>query len=247
MNNIDQFELVEAYLSGDMSDEERIRFESNMAEDAALQEAYEEMLITRNVKGALVYASVKNRLAGTGTALIVPLYRKPVAQIAAVVAVLIISMVAYTNLQFTNSQIVSDYLALPNELLTRSAENGQGYVDALSAYSAGNYQEVAHIVESESFLPTYPLLAQKMYAISLLKINRTKEAIDIFTVLAANSKNVTRMREEFNLAVAYVQDGQVARAKEVLSSITAKPNHDYRNDASDLIDRINSPLRRLVF
>ena len=79
-----------------------------------------------------------------------------------------------------------------------------------------------------------------------LKTQQAEQAIPVFSAVIKEN-HIRKDRAEWHLVIAYLQVGDPATAKTRLDAIAADTSHDYYNEALELLQRLNSGWRILVF
>ncbi len=247
MSNMDQFSRIENFTRGEMSDDEQRRFEAEMVKNPVLRANYEDFLLARHAAGVLVHESVKNRMQSNKGAKATSRQMGHLRRIAAAIALIILGTLIYSNITLSDKQISSHFLIEVDEVRTRSIDLPGPYVELLTAFTREDFATAVRLYQNEHFDDGFQNPAKKIYGFSLLKTGQYSEAIQVLEELAADSHNVTRSREEFNLALAYLSNGQEDQALEILQGISSDEQNDFHANAKRTLTKIKSPLRKLVF
>jgi FimV-like protein len=244
--NIDHTEIIERYLEGELSQEERLAFEARLHAETALAE---EVALHQHLRTG-IQASGRNRmldmLAETDRKM--PAYHPPAQiipfgeaarsrfyQIAAAVILLLIPL-----------YLVLDYNRRPNKLFAAyfsphqavMVESGDPMAQAMQEYQRQNYAQALPILEkmlSERANHDTTLFYQGN---SSLALGKADEAISSFEKLTTDQANPFYHEAQWYLALAYLKDKQPEKARNLLNSLSADANHPHQKQAAELLQKL---------
>jgi hypothetical protein len=244
MDKLDYIDRIEAYLEGESSSEEKEAFNHALLAEPALKHAYDDYLMGKDALGLLVRDEVQERVRQVSSVgKVVPMasrFRKQWTKVAAVAVVGLLIMVSYANFQYSDQKLISDNLVPPIESGVRGEENTGILQEAKSAFFSNNYATTIELLETSSDPNALLDEGLSLLTTSYIKVDAAEKAIPIL------SKSL-EPKNELNLAVAYLQTGEEAKCKEVLSRILADPDHGYHSEAKQLEKKLESFWKKLVF
>ncbi|MEM8890816.1 MAG: hypothetical protein AAGD28_22765 [Bacteroidota bacterium] len=242
---------IEQYLDGTLPKEEVAAFEKRMLAEEEVGLAVREELAARVAIEQLGDQELKNSLLKRGqesfnkdAVIKRNLFARPVSwlSIAAAIA-LLLSLVFLLNQQQEVS-LPTLYAQHETEIDISFAEN-RGKVsvaDSLwnlagKAYEAEDYQAVILIIDNYLSQPPADSNLGQAYlfkGISLMKLDRPKEAIEVFSLVP--STNLYTRRATWYTALAYLQADDLEGAKESLTEIAESSSHFKRKEAAEILN-----------
>lgn len=217
----DRFESIEDRVLGTMSTVERTRFEGEMTNDADLREevqlqrentlAIELGGLFRLLKivGAEQASLQADHVSGrTGW--------KRYLKYAAAVAIILCASLWILSRPSTNERLFAEHFSadpgLPSPM---SATNDFAFHDAMVAYKLGDYEEARS--KWVPLLQAEPSNDTLRYYIASAALGMEDEAaaIPLFEGLTNGTASIFQHKSRWYLFLAYIKEGQVAKAKEV--------------------------------
>lgn len=238
------FEKIEAYIQGQLTPEEREHFEASLAanEDLAAEVALQQQLIhsieTESLRQLLEQIHEENFAKETPVVSIRRQRFFPYMAVAASLSLLVIGWWYFTSQQSSPAALYSAYFSpaagLPTTLsYTRNAQFSEGMI----SYKLGEYAEAREwwkpLLEAD---PANDTLNFYMGVASLAE-EQADSAIEYLNNVEENTFSVYRMDAQWYLALAYLQNEQPAKAKEILSSLAGKESA-YREESQELLSKL---------
>lgn len=256
----EQYEVIEAYLKNELSAPDRASFETDMRADAELRAEIDRQRTLRlglraiGIERALDRARTQyNETAAepepTRTAW-QPTFTRSLTTwhywAVAASVVLMLGIGYYTYQQSAGSRTDIAYAdALPDELtkgfpsetVTPAVRNQ--FMDALTNYKAGKYDRV---IERLKTLPTdKQTVYYKNYflGLSYLANQQPTEAIPVLTQALATPSAPLRQKVDWCLALAYVKNGETAKARPMLQRISMDKANPFQELAQRVLDKVD--------
>lgn len=246
------FELIEKYFSNSLSDEEQIVFNNLLKNDLAFKE---EFLFQKDLKKALSHnqrSSLKTTLQKFESDLekekVFPL-RKWMAA-ASVVLVLGLSYFLFSD-SFNNSseKLYAEYFEPYRNVvhpIVRGDNGSSIESSAFLAYENGKFYKAINLFNSVSnkkdeYIRFYT-------AMCYLGLNDNLEAIDLLLPIATNEADEANDNSNLNfktkanwyLGLAYLNSGDLNKAKSQFSLIANHPDNSYKKEAAlEILDKLN--------
>jgi tetratricopeptide (TPR) repeat protein len=253
MDTQKKYELIESYLQGSMTAEERENFERQMQNDASLQE---EVFLHKALEDDLpgeselefqkkledVDKSWKRPESGKSGGKVVSF------QVWAVAAILIvlIGAVFFTDIFKSSTSdpqqlFASNFEPYQMILNTRSGQNLEGNKqeqlnEALEAYAQKKYTKAASIFEDLTSDNADQELYELYAAVSRLAAGQAVTAAEKLEKLQSYSSPSLRQQIRWYLALAHLKSGQLEQAKKQLKKI-GKDDFRY-TEARDILDEL---------
>ncbi len=214
-----RFETIEAYVLDNMPALDRARFEGEMADDADLRE--EVRLQTENML-AIELGGVSRLLRRIGAehASARPHRKSEHAgrylKYAAVITIILSGSLWIWSRPSTNERLYAEhFIADPGLPTPMSATNDFAFHDAMVAYKLGDYEEARSkwvlLLQAE---PSNDTL-RYFIATAALGMDDEVAAIPLFEGLTKDTASIFQHRSSWYLFLAYIKDGQVAKAQEL--------------------------------
>lgn len=256
----EQYEIIEAYLTNELSAADRASFESDMQTDAELRDEVDRQRTLRlglralGIERALEQA--KRQYQAT-TAPVETVSEKPTvirplinwqywAVAASVVVVLGVGYFAYqqttnrqTDLAYAETFAPDDQLLKDFPSGTIPPETRTGFLEALTTYRAGKYDQV---IEQLRTLPAdKQTIHYKNYflGLSYLANKQPVEAIPLLIEAQATPSAKLRQKVDWFLALAYVKNGQKEKALPMLKRISTNKAHPFQSLAQRVLQKID--------
>lgn len=248
MNNStpDMNELLVQYLDGELQGADKQNIEAQLAADAALQQQYDSLLLTRE---SIRYYGLNSKVAGIHQQMMQEMNAAPVKSISqsrrilryalSVAASLLLLVGGYIAYQFFTLSPDKVYGANYQPYELSSTRDGNTSETATEkAYREGNYKEVMRIYTAKEDNSTK---AAFLNGAAALRLNDYTKAISSFTaVLDANktaSAKTLNDDAEYFLAMTYIRTRDYDYALELLDKIKADPAHTYNSKVTKKLMR----------
>ncbi len=258
----DQYEIIEAYLTNELSAADRASFEDDLRDDAELREEVDRQRDIRLGLRALGIERALERARTQYKATAVPDNVTPVNQTivrplvnwrywaAAASVVVVLGVGYYTYQQTTDRQDDVAYAETfkpdPTDQLMKDFPSGKvspetrtQFLDALTNYKAGKYDNV---IEQLRTLPAdKQTIHYKNYflGLSYLANKQPAEAIPSLSKARATPSEKLRQKAEWFLALAYVKNGQTKKALPMLKQISTDKAHPFQSLAQRVLQKID--------
>ena len=260
----EQYELIEAYLTDELSAVDRVAFENDLKADAELQAEVDRQ---RNIRLGLRALGIERALerakaqykatsapAETEEAVSVsqPTVRPLVSWrywAAAASVVVILGGGYFVYQQTTDRQAdiayADTFSSDPTTDLMKDFPTGQvspsvrnQFLDAMTAYKSGKYNEV--IKQLKTLPADKQTLPYRNYflGLSYLANKQPIEAIPLLTKAQTASSGKLRQKSEWFLALAYVKNEQKEKALPLLKRISADKAHPFQALAKRVLKKI---------
>lgn len=243
------FEWIEAYLTNELSPEERAVFEEKIrtdpefAEEVALQRDTHSLV---EVAATLDYKAELQRIdAEMESMQRQPFFRLMTVRIAAMLLVLFACVYTIVFFQYNNQQLFGEaFSPYPDKYMYRGEMPAADSLmkSGMEAYNQGEYSRA--IPYFSQLVQTSEQPGASLYlGISFLSVDNPKAALPAFD-LASLSATWTETANWYR-ALALIQDGQDKAAKAVLEDIRQQETNGYREQATELLVKLNSSWRKL--
>ncbi|WPP49743.1 tetratricopeptide repeat protein [Catalinimonas niigatensis] len=238
------FEKIEAYLQGQLTPEERELFEANLAEneelaaEVTLQQELIHSIETESLRQLLEQIHEENFAEETPVVSIQRQRFLPYMAVAASLSLLVIGWWYFTSQQSSPTALYSAYFSpaagLPTTLsYTRNAQFSEGMI----SYKLGDYAEAREwwqpLLEADPENDTLNFYV----GIASLAEEQADLAIEYLNKVEENTLSVYHIDAQWYLALAYLQNEQPAKAKEILSSLTEKESA-YREESQEILSKL---------
>lgn len=242
----DMNELLVQYLDGELQGEEKQNLEQQLAADAALQQQFDSLQLTRE---SVRYYGLKEKVTGIHQEMMKEMNAAPVKQIGggrrtlryalSIAASLLVLIGGYFAYQFFSLSSEKVYSAnyQPYELnLTRGDNTTESSVN--KAYRAGNYKEVVRIHATKEDTSAEAIFLSGAAA---MQLNDNTKAIASFTELLEANKQVKiklfNDEAEYYLALTYIHNRDYDYALDLLNKIKEDPAHTYNGKVTGKLIR----------
>ncbi len=241
-NNYKELELLDKYLDGKLTNEERKDLELRITEDEVLKGELEVLQISRD---AIRAVGIKNNVKRLHQELIteirgeekkvVPINRNNrfirwTTGVAASLLLIVASFVAYQYATVDPDKIYAQQFLSYELPVTRSSETTMSVIDA--SYLSGDYtQVIQHFNTSAQKSNRDYFLA----AMSYLYTEEFDKAVALFQILVDKNNNAPgekyfEQETDFYLALAYLKVDEIAKCKELFAKIKANSKHLYHQN-----------------
>jgi len=232
---MEESEIIDKYLRGELDAEQSEKFETNLKSNATLQKKVTlRKLIIAGISQSYT-EELKSKLADFDRSLENKKRFEFNWKMAAVFAVLVISASIFYLLIQKSSPYDYDIveLGLPNSM---GANDNIDLSNAMNTFKTGDYEAASQIFEE--------LLAHKPSSDTLLyfsgladfRTKQTKAAIQKWGQIEATSKFFSKTN--YRLAIAYWSNGDEKRAKELLQKIVDSENDSLQMEAKQALDAL---------
>ena len=244
---------IERYLRGELNDSDRWSFETAMDADEALREEvrlHRELEETfgdpeyRQFIEVISAADAETKIAnekGKEIRIRRP-WRRWMGLAATLLAVVAAGALIWLNLKPAPSPqaLFAEYFSpYPIDAFRSGEETGQQLPEALQAYRQGRYAEVDRRIGT---LPADSVTAMLTFyrGVALLADGRAHVAATIFEqLLQENALPGLNQPTEWYIALAYLKEGAIEKARIHLEDIAASPDHYRRRAAREMIAALN--------
>jgi tetratricopeptide (TPR) repeat protein len=240
MNNStpDMNELLVQYLDGEIQGEEKSNLEKQLAADAALQQQYDSLLLTRE---SIRYYGLQQKVASIHEEMMKEMKAAPVKPISnsrrtlryalSVAASLLLLVGGYIAYQFFTLSPDKVFTAnyQPYELSsTRDVNTAESASE--KTYRAGNYKEVIRLYTAKE---ETGVKAAFLSGVSAMQVKDFTTAINNFTAVLDMNKGaaVKTLNDdaEYYLALSYIHTRDYDYALELMDKIKQDPAHTYHS------------------
>ena len=254
---INDIQLIEKFLEGKMSDDEKKEFENKLKLDQPLSAMITDMnLLVEGIKMSAAESSKEEKLDRLkffnqineieknafeiSDARIVPMYRRPWILSAAASVILLVTLTFYFMREQTpiGEKLYTAYFEpfdSPGSGLTRGTNEVTLKSRAYEAYDNGNYKVAAQLFEQIT-REKEDAIAQLCLGNSYLAQNDLNKAEKVFTeMLTKQSELITQAK--WYLALTYLKENKMERAKATLWEISKSST--YGEKARKLLKKLD--------
>lgn len=237
----DMNELLVQYLDGELQGEGKLKLEQQLATDAALQQQFDSLLLTRE---SIRYYGLKEKVATIHQQMMQELKAAPVRKIGgprkmlryamSVAASLILLVGGYIAYQFFSLSSEKVYQANYQAYELSTSRTGNTDESAAEkAYREANYREVLRIYSAKEDVSTR---AAFLSGVAAMQLKDFPKAISSFTAVQEANKTAQAKlfsdETDYYLALSYVYNHDYDYALELLNTIRQDPAHTYHTKAS---------------
>ncbi len=239
---INDIQLIEKFLQGKMSDEEREKFENRLNQDQSLKTMMTDMnLLVEGIKMSAAQTTKEEKTerlkffteindiekhafkSSAPVAKVVPMYQRPWMLSAAASVILLVSFTFYLIREQTpvNQKLYTAYFEpfdSPGSGLTRGNSVVTLKTEAYEAYDNGNYKLAALLFEQIIYKKD-DAIAQICLGNSYLAQNDLDKAEKIFTEML-NKHSELFTQAKWYLALTYLKENKMERVKAILWEIS---------------------------
>lgn len=229
MNQESDIELIETYLQGDLTEQERLEFENRLSIDDDFRVLFEEELLIKDViedKKAQDFLTSINEVLEEAKvpSKTINLRKYTWAGIGIAASVLVLFMLNLYNPGTTSSEeLYQKYYKTYPMVLSQRGDNQAMLDELVSAYNNDDWNQTADIIPNipSDILPD-PL--KDLYlAIGLLELNKAQESIELLSKYIAKPTSELYQNDlEWYLALSYIAGGNQTSAKGILKKLKAK-------------------------
>lgn len=259
MKEMDQ-DQIEAYLYDRMSKEQAASFEAKLKTDKALAEALELKRMEKQALRLLAQDQLraemskwkmeKNTELQPEAQIIEMPRRRLIYRLSAAASIIILIGIPlwWVNQNYSNSGLTGENLGFQTSRSDRSnISEDNPLLAALDLAQAGNFEEAVNQLQQLQgtiFEEEGKLLLGEIYSEQGEMVNATNVYLD----LIANSTDViVKQNAEWFLINVYLATDQVDKARELLSEISIDESHLRKNEAEQLLKKLNSFWRKISF
>src|SRR5258708_28008667 len=254
-DQINDIRLIEKFLDGRMTTEERKDFENKLSNDQALNTLMNDMnLLVEGIKMTAAKTSKEEKLdrlkffadineiekESAPRAKVVPIYRKPWVLSAAASILLVITLTFYfmRDQAPLNEKLYTasfEPFASPGSGLTRGSSELTLKTEAYEAYDNGNYKVAAQLFE-QIIKEKEDAITQLCLGNSYLAQNNLTKAEKIFTdMVTKHTELITQAK--WYLALTYLKENKMERAKATLWEVSKSST--YGEKAQKLLEELD--------
>ncbi len=219
------FEYIEKYITGDLSEEEQSAFKNKMKSDTSLQEQVEEQrILIEAIQEQSLRATLDRIHKNTEESMTVkniPLYKKSFmryAIAASVVVLFVIGGITLSRKQNTHQKLFASFFTPdPGLPTTMSTTSEYVFYEAMVDYKQGDYEK--------AILKWNPLLKDKptndtlnyFLGVAHLASDNGDEAISFLEKTTGTTESYFLSDAYYYLGLAYLKSGNITSSKEALS------------------------------
>ncbi len=246
-DNTYTFELIERYLSNDLSPEELSSFNKRLESDKSFAQDVENQRLTH--KASDIYSQLKtkekvreslNKVLESEKS-----KRRRLLSIAATIAILIITGFGFiVSTNYSNQSLAdANFDLYPDRITTMGNATDEQLAAGMKAYNEKEFEKVIELFsELPATLPESDFI--KLYtAIAFMEINQIDSAKNIFQQLI-DSKSTQADVAQWYLALAYLKSSDSENAKLLLQQIVIQKGFQSKK-AAKILKKLESPLRNL--
>lgn len=253
MDNSTQYDSDERlfrYIDGEMEEEEKRSLEADLQQDAAL---LEKLTSLRMAREAILQYGLKNQVASIHQDImkerntpVVPMrqnnFRRWAIGVAATVLFAWASIQAYQYFSLTPERVYAQQFS-SYELPVLRSEEQKNTSEMETAYRDKDFNRVVRLCKLNS---GFTARENFLCGMAEMELGNFSDAIRSFNqIIQYNTANATRDyldEAEYNLALAYLKNGEFNRSLELLRSIHSDPKHVYHRKVSN---RLIKQVQRL--
>ncbi|MVM28709.1 hypothetical protein GO755_01600 [Spirosoma sp. HMF4905] len=254
----EQYEVIEAYLTNELSVADQALFESDMLADAELRAEVDRQRDIRlglralGIERALERAKLQYKTTGATSeeipdtkAIIQPLLNwRYWTAAASVILVLALGYYTYQQTNDRQADIAYTETSTPDELMkdfpsgTFSPNVHTQLLDALAKYKSGKYDQV--IAQLTTLPADKQTIHYKNYflGLSYLANKQPTEAIPLLSKALTAPSTKIRQKSEWFLSLAYVKNDQKEKALPILKTISTDKANPFQSLAKQVLQKI---------
>ena len=222
--------LLQKYLTGEMTEQEKVDFEKALVQNEALQNeflstitpAYTTQHLRKNIQSQITEESTKSIKSSLFYWMI-----------AASIVLIISFAFFFQNGLFDQGLDVDYYAYYPSSSTVRGNDNEE-HLKAFVYYEKGEYQKALEEFQQYPKTPEY-MLYKGICLLHLEEISNIKASISYFEQVLHSNTNLDETAEWF-LALAYLQAGEKRKAKPLLEKISTDRLHFNYLKALELLE-----------
>lgn len=239
-------QLIERYLDGEMTIEERIWFEQELKVDEQLALEFRleiqihEALSQEDIidfLGKLQKAS--SQIKGERKPHVVPLYRRT-ARVAAIITLLIsLSGILYLTLprDYSSEKLFEHYYSYQrNEGVTRSGNTN--LVEAVLRFQSGDFNGAVSMFDVILTEDSSNIAVQFYNGIAHIELQNYDEAIASFEYIIGHNQNLYVDHAEWYLGLCYLRMNEEEKAVAQFQSIAENNGNYHAGEAMDLLKKL---------
>lgn len=246
-DNTYTFELIERYLSNDLSEEELRSFEERLKTDKVFAQEVENQRLTHKATDVFAQIKTKEKIKESYDAVLKSEKnnRRTLLRIAAAVVVLIIAGIGFfAPSNYSNQALVDSNLeTYPDRITTMGTTPDEQLAAGMKAYNEKDFEKALELFSQlPETLPEKDLV--DLYSgIALIETNQFENAITIFQQMIDSNSPQTDVAQWY-LALTYLQSNDIENAKSLLNKIVSQNGYQSKN-AAQLLKKLDHPLRKL--
>jgi tetratricopeptide (TPR) repeat protein len=238
-----RFERIEAYIANEMSDTERVSFESALESDSTLADEFRELELAYKLFEAEEEIGIKNKIrnirSASGRQTSVFSISRAIAVAASLI--LIIGAGFWTSSLFNQQErmFAQHFEPFPNVVTIRGDQQiSPELKNGMAHYSDRSWEMAEQDLKAVLELEPKNMTASFYLGISYLANDRTERAISLLEPVNADTNGLFQSHARWYLALAHLKlkDDQ---AKVLLSQIADGNDPDYGQKAAELMEELN--------
>ena len=235
------FDLIEAYYNGSLTAQDARDFEEDVDINPDLKKEWEEYKIARQVAGVFAFDAAKRKISALRQTHLTVAHKgsnnRIALRIAAAVLVLVVSGFIFSQARYSDKAIANQYFQSTSQSMRSPSTDG-----AAKLIDDGKYEEAIALLSNAPQDPMTKSLLAEVYT----KLERYPEAIATYRELINTPDYLNRDGAEFALAVVLMKSGDMDASHKLLSEIATNDAHDYRFEAQEMLEKMDSFWRKLV-
>lgn len=250
------YDNIQAYLNNTLSAEDRISFEEEMARDNDLRMTVEEFPVILEAIEASAQDEARTMVQRTRVSFsgqerhpaqrrVLPLRRLSIA--ATFLVLILAGALIYANLKYSTPALIQSAYTAPSDLGTFQSDNvtNAQWADVMLTWENGKTEEALNL--ANDFLADHPGDADAIRRVAHLQFQagNFEEALMLYGSIRQNRQFGNYA--DFHFALTLIKLDRLAEARDLLSSLAANEEHRFAEEAVGLLERLNSPWRRLAF
>lgn len=236
-------EMIQAYLEGNMSEKERVEFETAMDQDPDLKAEVSDLRLIEKDLNAHRIGEFQTQLTSWEDEYKQALETPPSGfqlrrylSIAATLTILAVAAIYFMKPAGTDEIYDTYYSPYADVLSTRGEAESQLLSEGMASYNAENYavaaEKLGQFVESTS-----DPLAFLYLGISYLELDQPALAVDMLQ--RAENVSYTAHQAKWYLGLSFLKLDNIEVAKSYFTWISENSNHYKSTQASEILSRLN--------
>ena len=251
------FERVEAYMENLLNAKDKLQFESDLTSNKELQSEYDAYLAALSALDVLALDALaeeqKQQASSTDTsgrqteAKIIGLGRQAFLRAASVALLIFAGSLWFANSNFSNNHLAGNYYENPVLQTVRGENDNTLLTEATEAYQTGDFGLV--IEKTTEALSGNPIddYSKYLLANAYMKTGSFDMAIKTWGELKDKGSSAYQESASWYLALSFIENDQEQEAIRILTTIKNDANNSYAQKATDLLKKLDSIWRKLVF
>jgi len=247
MNRVKYTEWIDSYVGGELSQEERMKFEAELSVNPDLAKEFH---LEQDLSNALAQddlldfrakcleAQQELNLSEKKLVKVVHITRKYwyAAASMLLIGLIVGGFLVFSPGSYSTEKIFKMYYKSDETLVTRSGN--VNIAEALKFFAQGEFQTAQDLFD-KILLEDPDNFAVIYYSgISNIELKNYNEAIKRFETVINNGDNLYIENAEWYLGLAYLADGDVNKAEGIFNVIVSKTDHYYNSEARSILEKM---------